>query len=91
MLTRQPQARALTPARVVEHRHRRLRLQQQLQQRLQLQQQLQLQPRPRLSLHRRQGRRLRRGLVRLRHRGRSEIRNSFVGEADSFPYSWFLM
>ena len=26
-----------------------------------------------------------------RTRDRSEFRNSFVGEADSFPYSWFLI
>ena len=102
MLGRQPQARVPIPARVAEHQHRRLRLQLQLrlQRRprlqLQLRPQLQLQRRPRPRLQRRQQlqhrpeRRLRQGLVGLRHRGHSGIRNNFVGEADSFPYRWFL-
>ena len=90
MLTRQHLARAPIPARVAEHLHlhlqQRRQPQQQRQLQLRLQQQLQLQLQLRLQLHQRQGRRLRQGLVELRHRGHSGIRNNFVGEADSFPY-----
>ena len=93
MLTRQHRARALTPARVAEHRHLHLRLQLQqqlqLQLRLQRQRQRQLQQRQ-LQLWRR-GLRRRPGRVPHRRRDRSEFRDSFVGEAGSFPYSWFLM
>ena len=95
---RQPQARVPTPARVAEHQHRHLqqqpqlrlqqRLQQQLRLRLRLHLPLPLQPRLQLQLQLQlhPGRRLRQGLVGLRHRGHSGIRNNFVGEADSFPY-----
>jgi hypothetical protein len=96
MQTRQHRVRAPIPARAAEHRHQQLqpRPPQQLQQQLLL--------RPLLPPQLRQA--LRRQLlwhlrVKLRPRARgqhrtrerSEFRNSFVGEADSFPYSWFLM
>ena len=91
MLTRQHRARAPIPARVAEHRHQQLRPRRPQQLRRPQQQRPPQQPRPpqpqRPPLQRLQcpGRHLHQGLVRHRRRDRSEFRNSFVGEADSFP------
>src|SRR5882762_8390611 len=78
-------ARSTWPAEEAPRPQRHLQLRLQL--RLQLLPQLRLQPQLHLQLQQRPERRLRRGLVPLRRRGRSEVGNSFVGEADSFPYS----
>ena len=66
-----------------------LRQQPQLLRRPRLQLQLRRQPQPlqRPGPHLRRELRQVRGLVPRRRRDRSEFRNSFVGEADSFPYS----
>ena len=94
MLARRHQARAPIPARVAEHRHQQLRLQrpQQLRQPQQL----------RLQQPHRYGYRYSDGYSSAQADAYAKaswdsataaivFRNSFVGEADSFPYSWFLM